>query len=292
MRILIALLALGLAACASKPEPKPQPKPEPRPEPQAEVTLDAPLVYKAADGTDLGIPMVEASVRDGKGLFIVNSASTHNVLTRSFATRVRAPVLESRRVGSSSGAQAEVLPVQGVVAFKFAGTELREENVISFEHPNSDAQGIAGYLAPHLVGADYPIVLDFAGKSMKVVEGPEHKIKAWLESEYPGLEDIGSYGADGRPYATAKIGERADVKVRLDTGGPTTQFEAAYVSRDGETKVTPVEFAGVSFPIEAVSVEDVDDDDTAVFGTLGADILQSCTIVFWKAQDRVAVACQ
>lgn len=291
--ILVALLAVGLVACASKPEPKPQPKPEPKPEPQAEVKLDAPLVYEAQDGTELGIPMVEATVRDGSALFIINSASTHNVLTRSFATRVRAPMLESRKLGSSGSKDVEVLPVQGVVAFKFAGAELREENVIAMQHAQSEAQGIGGYLAPHLVGADNPIVIDFAGKSLKVIEGPEDTIAAWLEAQYPGLEDLGSYGEDGRPYAKAKVGDKDEVTVLIDTGGPRTRFEAAYLAVEGGEKASPIEFAGVSYPIAAQSAESIaDDGKTEIMGSIGADALQACTIVFWRAKDRVALSCE
>lgn len=289
-QLIVAIVACALSACGSQ---KPKPQETPQPEPQAQVKIDAPLVFVGTDGTQMGIPMVEATVRDGSALFIIDSGSTHNVLTRSYATKVRAPMLESRKISMSAGEEVDVLPVQGVVAFDFASGELREENVIALESPQSDAQGVGGHLAPHRVGEDNPVIIDFGSKSLKVVEGPDDKVNEWLEAQYPGLKDIGSYGDDGRPYATAKAGDNREVAVLIDTGNSQTRFEAAYMAVQGGQSSSPIVFAGFSFPLNAESAAMIDDDgQKTVIGAIGADVLQACTLMFWRSKDRIAIDCK
>lgn len=310
---LVTFVSFALAACGGKQTPEPAPV-APEPEPQAEVTLEVPLEFEAADGSALMVPLVQATVRDGTSRFIVDSAIPNHALTEAFAAKVRAPVKSDRKISQEhSGVQVEASPVQGVVAWQFGEKEFRFENVLAVRGPDAfEGYGIGGHLAPHHITDEGAVVIDMNGDQLRVVEGPTDKVSAWLKAQYPGLEDLeGFFGENGRPYAKVAVGENEPGFALVDTGGEISEFESAYLvdspadveepdetgketREDLELSDQVVQFGSTRFsPSTVTSRGDMKDfDGHKVVGIVGADLLKGCTIVLWPSESRIAATCE
>lgn len=291
---LVIAAAATLAACAAEPDPKPEPAPVEQPPAKAELVLDAPLVFFASNGQTAPYPFVKVTVRDGETHLLVDTSMGQHILTKRFASKVRAPVQESRKVGTVAGS---LTPIEGRIGIEISGAQLDLESVYATEGQQFLEQfELGGYLAAARLSRSGTTIIDFGNGRLRLVEGPAELVTAWVAAEYPGLSTPVPL-TEGSPVADASIGEREAVSVQFDTTGETT-FESAYL--DNPTPAgTPLADQAVVLgekKLEGVTVavaNDVPDvKGKELVGTLGPEVLLSCVLVFDNAMKTFAYGCK
>ncbi len=289
-RLLMLTTALLLAACASEPEPKPEPAP-PAPEPQAEVVVDEPLFFFSSNGQTAPYPFVKAQIRDGSTHLLIDTSLGQHILTRRFADQVRAPIKESRQVGADSG----FTPIEGRIGVKIGAAELNLDSVYAADGQEFlERFELGGYIAATRISETGTVVVDFGKGRLRVVEGPAEKVAAWVDQTYPGLSEPATL-ADAGPVVMASLGERDAVPVQIDTTGETT-FEASYLGEgavgdtlaDQDVKVDSTTLSKVAVKV----TEDVPDTERVrLRGTIGAEALLPCVLIFDGPKKTVQYAC-
>lgn len=288
-----------LAGCKSAPEPAPEPEPEP--EVRASVTWSVPLKWEQ------GIPMIDATVRDGQTDFVISTSSTYHTLSKSFASRVRAPVSTGRQTTVVHGGASEVERVEGVVSIRSAGADWRLENVVATANAALDAAGVGGFVVPQrLVTNTTTIVLDLRGGALTLVEGEPELFRAWFAKKYGEASIVPlRRDGDGLLFTEATVAG-APTKVMLDSSIATSRFDAASVGAEvadgacvegadlitsclpgAKTTVADLAIGEHAFgTIDAIAVPSLPADTQAA---IGADVLKRCVLAISPGNELLTV---
>ena len=313
-----ALACLVLLVGACKPDPVPTEQVQPKAEPEtAKVEWSAPITMNAVDGTLLGVPMMEVGVRDKVTRLVVDTASKYNTLTRDFASSVRAPMSQTKKVARVKGELDEAVTVEGVVPVQFGHNEWRLQNVVAIDTPDrTTAWGIGGLVAPlQLVRFDNSVVMDFRGNTVYLVSGSQEQFRDWFDAKFGAPMKIeAKTDEDGLIYVETAVSadDKTPVVAILDSGSAHSRFtqDLLAVKPSTDECVEGLDpFAGC-VPGRVVSKVPIrlgeqwfDATDVAAMtlefghprmgaqGALGMDVLQRCTFAFTASTDTILAVC-
>ena len=197
--------------------------------PSAEVTVvaEVPIVFEAR-GQKLPVPLVPGRIQEQEGLLLIDTGSSHNALTRTFADAcglVRNPA----GTGRDHAGDAVKTELASATEWRL-GTFTRpvEETLVVPGPPPFAPLGIVGFLSPQRFFAGSTVVLDFPGGRLFALSGSSAAIEHWLAERYRGaaratLPRVAGPHAD-KLYVTAQLAGGGSAVAEIDTGGTTTEF--------------------------------------------------------------------
>jgi len=271
-------------------------------------------------GQQLPVPLVRAGVNGEETPLIVDSGSSHHVLSNAFVQdRGIERVGNAKKGVDHAGASVEVQPLE-TIEIAIGKWKLTVEDALSTEAPRAFRQlGISGFLAPQRLGKKGYAVLDFRNQTFRFFEGNSNAIVRTLKQRYETLQTLATR-KDGQFYVDVALEDGNAVAAKLNTGGTHTEFERDVLSNgrpktrtDGsgseceggmavsgkcvEAGTLPganVQFAGKNHSVDGVKiVESIGEDDSQISAQVGMDVLRGCLVAFPQTEEAPLLAtCQ
>lgn len=253
----VSIFVLLSTACAGVAPPASPPNTTWHARSSVTVLAELPMTM-SVQGHRLGIPLVKASLNGHETLMIVDSGSTHTVMTRQFAARhgVRTSQTE-QGVGHAN----ESVAVQQAARVEFAlgdWTSSLSDVLVTTGPQAFESLGIGGFLSPQNVFGG-TMVVDGPGERLLVLQGDVTAVDHWLSERYRGFESVNlprlSVYDARKVYVSTSLGGRGAVATELDTAGGTTEFAQAYVGPFTAEKVLGggVSVSGASIEVSQLS---------------------------------------
>lgn len=263
------------------------------------------IVQHTVQGRVLPLPLVRVKIGSASTLMLIDSGSTHHVLTTAFATShgldVSARVEQGR---DHSGGQLS-LQNMGEVEVEVDGISLQLKDTLVMQGPAAfESLGIGGILSPQHMSERGVVVLDFVrGVGTlypEVADGDEI-----MRTHHASFEEAASAPFKGM-YVVVALDTHAPLIAYLDTGGTTSEFLASMMAVDvgahheGGVAMSERLIAGKKVPgrrihiagaiHENVTVLAVDEHaffkkDPRAEALVGMDVLRHC-VVMLPQQDR------
>ena len=293
-RRIAALVLLAISASVVRAQPAPAGPPT--------VTFEAPLLFALPDGRPSATPLVAITMNGETALVYLDTGVTHELFSRALARRHGIPTI-GRVVGQDhAGAALEMDRLAGVEV-RVAGRPVAFDHVAATDlGAGIEAEGVVGIVPPQSLARSGMVVLDApAGRLFGLAETGEAAVRALAAMG----RSVAAVETEAGPHQTllvrAALDGRVPVWMDLDTGGPATEFTAAYsgialhagerlgvrgVSGDVQAgAVSPghtVWLAGTAFRDAAVHIVAEPGGGgtggTARGGLLGMDLLRHCVI--------------
>jgi len=190
---------------------------------QTSISFDVP-------GRTLHAPLVEARIAGTATRMILDSGSTSHALTLELAKRCGVPVQPGEPGQDHAGAPVPSWQV-GEVAIEIERMRLRLSDVVAIGAPGPfEGWGIGGFLSPQSLHPTAFAVVDLGGNQLQLVDAGVAAMDEWLRAQFPNLQLLRLGREPGEVVEVlAAISPFEPVVTMLNTGGRTTEFEAASV---------------------------------------------------------------
>lgn len=213
------------------------------PELPAEVRLvaEAPIAFSAR-AQKLPVPLVSARIAGREGLLVLDTGSSHQALTRTFADAqglASTPSGEGRDHAGAKVATQRAAPCEWVIGS--FGRRIEEAVIVPAPAPFGPL-GIVGFLSPQNFFPDATVVLDFPSGRLLALAGDSAAIRAWLAARYPAAPSTELARAPGphaeKLYVTVAVTGQREALAEIDTGGSMTEFAEALLPAGPTTQTT------------------------------------------------------
>jgi len=209
----------------------------------AEVRLvaEAPIAFSAR-GQKLPVPLVTARIAGREGLLVLDTGSSHQALTRTFADAqylASTPSEAGRDHAGATVATQRAAPCEWVIG---SFNRRVEEAVVVPAPAPFGPLGIVGFLSPQNFFPDATVVLDFPGGRLLALAGDSAAIRAWLAARYPSAPSAQLSRAPGphaeKLYVIAAVTGQREALAEIDTGGSMTEFAESLLPTGPATGTT------------------------------------------------------
>lgn len=201
------------------------------------VLMDAVLQYVvSADGVErtLSQPMVKVKSGETETLFIVDTGSTHTVLTRSFVAAVGQSLINAEEGTDHAGAAVKTMTTASLrVTLGTAAFDLDAPLVIEGPPPFA-AWGIGGFLSPQQLHPTAILIVDLQQHRLQLVEGRFEEVVSWAETQHPDLRKAGVPRMTGGENTSrlvvveAVLDRSLPLRLMLNSGGKHAEFSPAF----------------------------------------------------------------
>ena len=221
------------------------------------------MTFKA-HGIALPVPLVEVAVNGVSTLFVVDTGSSDNVITKAFADMNHIASVADAQGTDHANEKVDVATANGLALRVGTTTHSATSAKVVSGPPPFVQLGIGGFLSPqNLVEHGY-VVLDFPGHTMAIVDGSAAQLDDWLAARYPGASavKISRVETDHRNLCvSAALGSKPLVKARVDTGGTHSEFDQAYV---GDSATAAPDSAGIAVSGKPVAGRKIEHQSVAL----------------------------
>jgi hypothetical protein len=190
---------------------------------QTPISFDVP-------GRTLHAPLVEARIAGTATRLILDSGSTSHLFTLELVERCALSVQPGEPGLDHAGAPVPSWQV-GNVVIEIERLRLGLSDVVAIGAPGRwDAWGIGGLLSPQSLHPTAFTVIDLSGNQLQLVDAGVAAMDEWLRARFPNLQLLRLGREPGEVVEVlAAILPFEPVVTMLNTGGRTTEFEAASV---------------------------------------------------------------
>jgi len=231
-----------------------------------EVPETIPLVVEVG-GRRFPVPLVHATVNGVETLLIVDTGSSHNVVTSSFAAAHAIAVGTTATTGTGHANETiDARPIASLSLSVGAVSRTLTDAVVVAAPPVFEQLGIGGFLSPQTFFLA-TTVLDFPRHEIVILQGDRSAVTAWLDRTHAGQPRQAVAprpGTEARKiFLEASLDTKPPVLAELDTGGSKTEFLESYAGEsNGPTGSGGISVSGVNVVTKTVL------DRTVVVGGL------------------------
>ncbi len=226
----IAMLAPSFTAAASSPE-----KATTAGTSHASVTTLE--ILRSLGGHASPGPLIRGSIAGRPAILLLDTGSTHNVLTAAFAqaNSITAASSSTHSSGYDHAGNAmsltRALPHEWSLGDQPART--LTEVLIAAGPPEFAKLNLAGVLSPQTFFPDQTLIFDFPANRLHLLSGPPAAIQNWIKLHYPSLVSTTLNRTPNtsaqKPTIEISLPGKPLISALIDTGAGRCQFPAAYL---------------------------------------------------------------
>ena len=273
------------------------------------VLADVPMKFKVPAflgvfRANVHVPVVDVRVNGESTRFIVDTGSTHNVITTQLAKELGITLRRSKETGRDHAGASVAVYETSPLRIAVASHERELRDVLAIDAPAPlERFGIGGFLSPQTFVERGCVVLDLPGKRLLVTTDSLADIRQGHSADRLRMTTVPRERVDGvddrKLLVTVSLRDRDPAVAELDTGARRTEFVTSYLGvadasagQDGGLGVSGqqtkgrlvqgqyVRFGtGTSGPMDVLARNEIRKDEGVISAVLGIDVLERFVVV-------------